>query len=114
MKYYLLRSDNTWTDSGLYAGKPEDRVDGTWIEGLPTEDMVMYVPQTLAEQLSTIFDTQPVSIRAQFAAIRAAVDLELKLGQYDVVQQILQNTTVPDSLQDLKQQLINKLSEAAQ
>jgi hypothetical protein len=59
--------------------------------------------------LSTVFDSQPAELRAMFAPLRAAVNLELELGHYNVVRLIIQGATVPEELEPLRQQLLDLL-----
>lgn len=63
------------------------------------------------EVLSDIFDTQPAELRAAFAPLRAAVNLELQLKHYDVVKLIIQGATVPEQLEPLRQQLLSIINE---
>lgn len=64
------------------------------------------IPSDPVEMLSSIFDAQPPDLRAAFAPLRAAVNLELQLRHYDVVKLIIQGATVPVELEPLRQQLL--------
>ena len=58
------------------------------------------------DALSLVFDAQPAELRAAFAPLRAAVNLELQLQHYDVVKLIIEEATVPVELEPLRQQLL--------
>src|SRR6478609_6820335 len=53
-KYYLLRDENTYSDSGDYLQKPENRDDGVWVEGLP-EGLTAYIEKNMNEKLEAEF-----------------------------------------------------------
>lgn len=55
MKYFLLRTDLTWSDFGDYPSVPANRPDGIWVEGEPPSDVPQFVPKDLNKMLEEAF-----------------------------------------------------------
>lgn len=104
MRFYLLRTDGSVSDAGDYPAKPADRPDGTWTAGAPPSEAP--VPKSRIERLSTIFDAQPVDLRAQFAPLRAAVKTELELGHVTVARRVIELALIPAELESVRVQLL--------
>lgn len=107
-RFYLLRSNNTFSDSADYPEQPALRSDGTWVEGLP-EDIEPYKPLTLSEQLETIFEAQPVDIRAAFYPHRPAIKEALLNDDFEAAGFIINSVTVPAGLEAVKDDMLGVL-----
>lgn len=59
--FYLMHSDNTFSDFGNYSEKPEDRPDGEWIEGSP--HIPVYQPKSPLEQITEAVKQIPLEKR---------------------------------------------------
>lgn len=101
-RYYLLRSDGTYSDSGCYPARPEDREDGVWVQGFP-EDREKYRHRSKLDQLSKIFNAIPSSdappeVRAHFALLEAAVKTRGEVEDWEAVRAIITSAKMPGGL----------------
>lgn len=111
-RFYLLRTNNTYSDLGDYPQQPEARPEGAWVDGEPLEGLRPYVPQSLADQLDAVFSQQPVDLQAQFSTLRAAIKLELDQGRYDIAKRVIELAQVPPELEAQRQALLALFPEA--
>lgn len=77
-----------------------------WVLGAPPVGSEVYVAPNIADELNAIYNAQPASKRATYAAFKAAVDLLLKQGDIEAVIALIQDIAVPPEDEALRQQML--------
>ena len=80
-----------------------------WVLDKAPEGSKPYNVKTKAEQLDEVYNSQPAIKRAQYAPLKAAVNLLLEQGDVEAVKVIIEATDVPQEDSQLKEIMLQLL-----
>ncbi len=109
-KMYLrpVGDSSRYSDAAEYDAPPFEREGFEWVEGDPPQEAVVHRQKTLLEELTDIFNAQPLEVQVAFYNLVPQVKTALDADRSDIAQLIIQEATVPAELEAVRAALLEK------
>lgn len=114
MRFYLLRSDGTWSDAADYPEAPIEREEGVWMEGFPDSETPMFQAKSLITRLREIVQTLDEDLQVEFGPVTSSAEMQIRNGAIGVAKKTIQrayDTASPERQPTLEPIILALLGE---